>query len=114
MIFFSCYKRVKGKIMLKPCWEITKCGREEGGDKVHEFGFCKAYPNHGHSCWIVTGTCCDNEVQGNFVGKFRKCFNCEVYKLYSTTSGSKKEEFQKEFPEEFKVCQDFFLNQSQE
>lgn len=94
--------------MLKPCWEIKKCGREEGGDKVKELGLCPSYPNHGHSCWIIAGTFCKGEVQGTFAQKEKLCVICDVYKLYSTSFGEQKEAFQKEYPEEFNECDEFF------
>ena len=32
------------------CWEFMKCGREFGGLKAHELGFCQAYPDNGKQC----------------------------------------------------------------
>ena len=58
------------------CWEFKKCGREQGGEKVEEFGACPAYPDHGTRCTEVTGTICDGEVQDTFVTKFAHCINC--------------------------------------
>ena len=98
--------------MLKHCWEIKNCGRQRGGEKVHELGVCKAYPNNGHSCWVVAGTFCKGEVQGTFAKKYKQCMVCEVYKLYSTSFGFKKDDFKEEFPEEFDKCQNFFIKQN--
>jgi diguanylate cyclase (GGDEF)-like protein len=75
---------------LKNCWEIKKCGREQGGARVDELGICPAYPNRGHSCWLVTGTLCGGEVQGTFAQKERNCLQCEPYKLYNIRSGAQK------------------------
>ena len=100
--------------MLKNCWEIKKCGREEGGDKVEELGVCVAYPNHGHSCWIIAGTFCKGEVQGTFAQKQKLCVICEVYKKYSTSFGEEKDQFMEEHPEEFKNCEDFLKNMKEE
>jgi diguanylate cyclase (GGDEF)-like protein len=75
---------------LKNCWEIKKCGREQGGAKVDELGVCPAYPNRGHSCWSVTGTLCGGEVQGTFAQKEMNCLQCETYKLYNIRSGTEK------------------------
>src|SRR5450755_4286455 len=75
---------------LKNCWEIKKCGREQGGARVDELGICPAYPNRGHSCWLVTGTLCGGEVQGTFAQKEMNCLQCEPYKLYNIRSGAQK------------------------
>ncbi|MEF9476320.1 MAG: hypothetical protein L0958_06535 [Candidatus Mariimomonas ferrooxydans] len=100
--------------MLTPCWEIKKCGRKEGGDKVKELGVCVAYPNNGHSCWIIAGTFYKGEVQGTFAKKEKLCVICEVYKLYSTFFGEKKEQLAKEYPEEFEHCDNFFKEMKKE
>ncbi len=94
--------------MLPNCWEIKKCGREKGGKNEKTLGVCPAYPDYGHSCWIVAGTFCRGEVQGTFAQKERMCILCEVYKLYSTSFGEKREEFKREYPEEFERCVNFF------
>jgi len=96
--------------MLPNCWEITECGREKGGKNEGILGVCPAYPDHGHSCWIVAGTFCKGEIQGTFAQKERLCVICEVYKLYSPFSGEKKEQFKTEYPEEFEICKNFFKN----
>ncbi len=93
--------------MLKNCWEIKKCGREEGGEKVVELGQCPAYPAHGHSCWIIAGTFCKGEIQGTFAQKEKLCVICEVYKKYSTSFGEEKESLREEYPEEFDACEKF-------
>ena len=75
---------------LKNCWEIKKCGREQGGARADELGVCPAYPNRGHSCWSVTGTLCGGEVQGTFAQKEMDCLQCETYKRYNIRSGTEK------------------------
>ena len=56
------------------CWEIIKCGREPGGDKVDSRGPCPAAidaissgVNGGHCggrvCWAISGTFCDAHVE---------------------------------------------------
>jgi len=62
------------------CWEIKKCGRIPGGDKVVEFGICPAYPNDGRNCWGVAGTFCGGKVQGNVAQKRGGCLTCDFYK----------------------------------
>jgi len=75
----------------KNCWEFKKCGREPGGEKVHELGVCPAAietkvdgihggKNGGRCCWAVVGTFCEGVVQGTFVQKYRNCQNCDFYK----------------------------------
>ena len=74
--------------MVKNCWEAKGCGREPGGQKVSELGECPAAKSSdfdgvnrgtyaGRYCWMVLGTLCDNEVQGDWAQKFRKCVICE-------------------------------------
>jgi diguanylate cyclase (GGDEF)-like protein len=75
---------------LKNCWEVKNCGREQGGARVDELGICPAYPDRGHSCWLVTGTLCGDEVQGTFAQKEMNCLQCKTYKLYNIWSGTEK------------------------
>ena len=73
------------------CWEFKKCGRETGGAKVSELGICPASTdsrfdgthrgkNAGRSCWIVSGTLCKGEIQGEFAKKHKNCMECDFYK----------------------------------
>lgn len=96
--------------MLLSCWEIKKCGREKGGANEKTLGCCPAYPDHGHSCWIIAGTFCSGEIHGTFAQKETVCIECEVYSLYSTTFGKKQARFKKEYPEEYDRCHNFFKN----
>ncbi|MBI4680310.1 MAG: hypothetical protein HY753_03665 [Nitrospirae bacterium] len=96
--------------MLLACWEIKKCGREKGGRNEKSLGVCPAYPDHGHSCWIVAGTFCHGKIRGTFAQKETMCIECEVYKLYSMTFGKKKAQFKKEYLEEYNNCVVFFKN----
>ncbi len=100
--------------MLPSCWEIKKCGREKGGNNEKAFGVCPAFPDHGHSCWIVAGTFCKGEIQGTFSKNQRLCGICEVYQQYSTFFGKKKEELKRQHPEEFAACQDYFMRERTE
>lgn len=72
------------------CWEAKQCGRQKGGGKVREKGFCPAAAeerlngihggkNAGRSCWVVAGTLCQGEVQGSFAKKFENCEKCDFY-----------------------------------
>ena len=70
------------------CWEHKKCGRQEGGDKVPEFGICPAYPDNGKNCWKIAGTFCGGEVQGTEAAKRGTCITCEWYKLVNPVTGT--------------------------
>lgn len=72
------------------CWEIKKCGREKGGINEASLGSCPAYPDRGHSCWMVTGTLCGGKTQGTFAQKELNCLRCEVYQRYNLRSGQDK------------------------
>ncbi len=74
------------------CWEIKKCGRGPGGNKISELGVCPAASdtsgnginggkNGGRICWALAGTFCGGKVQGNFAQKLVSCMSCEVFKL---------------------------------
>jgi methyl-accepting chemotaxis protein len=62
------------------CWDIKKCGRTPGGDKVAEMGVCPAYPSMGRNCWAIAGTFCGGKVQGNAADKSGGCLVCNFYK----------------------------------
>jgi hypothetical protein len=75
--------------MLKNCWDLKECGREEGGKNSH-LGICPAYTtnefnnvnrgiNSGRFCWYVSGTFCKGEIQGTFALKRLSCISCNVY-----------------------------------
>jgi len=61
------------------CWEFMKCGREFGGSKAYELGFCQAYPDDGKQCANVAGTLCGGKVQGSFAMKIFDCAKCAFY-----------------------------------
>ena len=74
------------------CWEFKKCGREDQGAHISEFGVCPACKetklngihggiNAGRSCWVVAGTMCGGYVQGSFARKEKNCLRCDFYNL---------------------------------
>ncbi len=76
--------------MKRNCWEIKKCGREPGGNHTGEFGVCPASEekklngihggeNGGRSCWVISGTLCNGEVQGTYAKKYKNCGACDFY-----------------------------------
>jgi len=80
------------------CWEVKKCGREEGGDKTDEMGVCPAASESfcdginggqkgGRVCWALAGTFCGGKVQGSFADKQLSCMTCEFFKQVETEEG---------------------------
>ena len=74
------------------CWEYKKCGREPNGHSVSTMGICPAATetrlngihggiNAGRACWVVSGTFCEEEIQGTFADKVGSCIQCDFYKL---------------------------------
>lgn len=61
------------------CWQVMKCGREEGGINAKELGVCPVYPDLGNSCARVVGTLCGGRVQGVFAAKHKDCRKCRFY-----------------------------------
>jgi two-component system NtrC family sensor kinase len=64
----------------KNCWEAMDCHKddcpaknEERLDGVH--GGIAA----GRACWVVAGTRCRGEVQGEYAQKFQNCSTCKFY-----------------------------------
>ncbi len=80
------------------CWEIQKCGRELGGERVEELGVCPASidtssdgvnggQNGGRLCWIVAGTLSDHEVCGEYAKNMDSCTSCEVFQRVKEEEG---------------------------
>jgi len=73
------------------CWEMKKCGREPGGERVHELGACPAATeqrvdgvnggrNGGRTCWAIAGTLCGGKARGTYAAKITSCHACEFYR----------------------------------
>ena len=88
-----------GFTLKKNCWEVENCGKEPGGEKIHEFGVCPAATetklhgvhggeNAGRACWVVAGTFCHGEVQGEFASKMHNCTKCDFYIQVKQEEGS--------------------------
>ena len=82
----------------KNCWEVKKCSRQPGGEKIEEFGVCPAaihseYDGEnkgtygGRFCWAVAGTLCVGKIQGIYVEKLIDCLNCEFLKQVNEDEG---------------------------
>ncbi len=76
--------------MRKNCWLARECGREPGGNRTHELGVCPAAEpgdfegfnkgvNAGRYCWMIEGTLCHDQIQGNWATKIRKCIDCDFF-----------------------------------
>ncbi len=83
------------------CWEVKKCGRQIGGEKVKELGVCPAATekrangihsglNGGRCCYAIAGTLCGGKMQGSFAQKLSNCMTCDFYKLVMTEEGLTK------------------------
>ena len=81
-----------GLIIKLNCWEFMKCGRQPDGEKEDKLGICPASIESrtdrmnsgkmgGRSCWAITGTFCDEKIQGEFPSKMCKCVDCKFYHI---------------------------------
>jgi diguanylate cyclase (GGDEF)-like protein len=52
------------------CWEKKRCSKTG----------CPAYEGPDGRCWLVAGTMCGGEPQGEFAVKYRSCTECDVYR----------------------------------
>ena len=82
------------------CWEYKKCGY--GPDSSKGSKVCptlleaKLDGVHngikaGRACWVVAGTFCGDEVQGQFAQKYSTCMNCDFYQKVLDEEGHKFE-----------------------
>ncbi len=73
------------------CWEFKRCGREPGGAMATKHGVCPAAEfedahgylggtNGGCACAFITGTFCEEIVQGTYRDKSKDCWDCEFYR----------------------------------
>ncbi len=98
-------------MQLLNCWEIKKCGRQKGGNKINDLGECLASrKGMGHSCWAVAGTMCAAEIQCTYAKKIRFCTFCEVYGTYNRSRGNFGKVIKNIFPEEESKYYDTMLN----
>ncbi|HEX9188654.1 MAG TPA: hypothetical protein VGB87_16355 [Vicinamibacteria bacterium] len=81
------------------CWEFKGCGREPGGRHAAEKGVCPAAVfsaadgylggrNGGRACAYVTGTFCEDVLQGTFRDKSKACWDCEFYRMLREEHGA--------------------------
>ena len=78
--------------MKKNCWEYMECGQGPDGDKVESIGICPAAnevrlngvhggKNAGRSCWVVSGTFCDDKIKKDLDHNLETCTACAFYKF---------------------------------
>jgi len=81
------------------CWEFTKCGREPGGTAAAEKGVCPAAlfeaadgylggRNGGRACCFITGTFCEEVLQGTYRDKSKNCWDCGFYRVLRQEHGA--------------------------
>ena len=81
------------------CWEFVKCGREPGGRRVAELGVCPAAEfraadgylggtNGGKACCFITGTFCEEILQGTYRDKSKDCWDCAFYRKLRQMHGA--------------------------
>ena len=88
-------------VELLNCWEIKKCERKKGGNKVSELDECIASKEGmGHSCWVIAGTLCLGKIQCTHAQKIGFCTSCKVYHLYNRSKGKLGKLVQTMYPEE--------------
>ena len=82
----------------KNCWEVLKCGRGPGRQKVDELGICPAVSpfeyegvnvgkHAGRFCWVVAGTFCNGKVAGTLAEKLKDCLQCDFLKHVNEEEG---------------------------
>ncbi len=76
------------------CWEFKQCSFGPDGN-----GLCPAArpgkldgmhngQNGGRACWVIAGTYCGGEPQGEFVHKYSTCTNCKFYQMVREEEGA--------------------------
>ena len=89
------------------CWEVKNCGRELAKKNIKDFEVCPVIQdskysninngiNAGRICWTISGTFCNNKVQGTFAKKILSCLECD---FFLQVSQEEKENFKMFIPE---------------
>lgn len=78
------------------CWQVFRCGMKQ----------CPAYRSRNLNCWLISGTCCRDALQGKFIDKLEMCIDCTVFKKNLDAAGLKKTYmiFSKQFREYRKMA----------
>lgn len=81
------------------CWEYVGCGREFGGENIFEQGVCRTSidisadginggKNGGRICWSVSGTFCEERMNGSYAKKILSCRSCDFFRTVREEEGS--------------------------
>jgi len=94
------------------CWEIMGCRRDRESIGQSNYDECLVSRNSmGHSCWAVAGSMnADKPLCPQVRDKGIKCSFCDVYSLYSRSSGTKALDIKKLFPEENNTYKELVIN----
>ena len=52
------------------CWEFFECNKTQ----------CPAYKSEKLRCWLISGTHCQEKIQGQFLEKMEMCLECEAFR----------------------------------
>lgn len=97
---FILKSRNKGLTRKKQnCWEFMQCSRVHGGLIGGNAGVCLAYTdktfdgihsgkNSGRTCWVISGTLCNDKIQSSFAFKFKECSSCKFFLQVKKEEGS--------------------------
>ncbi|UCH15630.1 MAG: hypothetical protein JSV22_06620 [Bacteroidales bacterium] len=77
-----------------------KCGREPGGIHVGELGSCpvptldychgiNSGKSAGRICWAITGTLCQEKINGIFAQELKSCMTCKFFEKVQEEEGDK-------------------------
>lgn len=70
----------QAEIVKMNCWEHFGCQKEScaAHDETRLHGVHGGH-NAGRSCWVVAGTRCGGQVQGDHAQKIGNCMKCDFY-----------------------------------
>lgn len=64
----------------KNCWEVMECTKDDcPAKKETKLDGVHGGIAAGRACWVVAGTRCQGEVQGEYAQKFQNCSTCKFY-----------------------------------
>ena len=62
------------------CWEVMECHHPNCTARTEKrLNDIHGGVNAGRACWVVAGTRCRGEVQGEYAQKFHNCSICKFY-----------------------------------
>lgn len=81
------------------CWEITRCGREPGGEHAASPGVCPAAAarwahglnggkNGGRACWAIAGSFSRGEICGTLAARMCDCMACDFFARVGKEQGA--------------------------